>query len=57
MNKIDIREIEILAQLIEAMSDSLEKLETSYNKKNIEKFNENRRILLDFQGKISDILK
>ena len=57
MSKIDNRQVEILAQLIEAMNDSIEKLEISYNKKDIERFNEGKRSLLDFQTKVAGILR
>jgi uncharacterized membrane protein (DUF106 family) len=57
MEKIDKQKLEILAQLIEAMNDALGKLEKSYDKKDIEKFNESKKSLLDFQTKVAGILK
>jgi len=55
--EIDINQVQIVAQLIEAMNDSLKKLEYYYEKKDIENFNKSKKSLLDFQNKIANILK
>lgn len=45
--------IQILAQIIEAMNDSAKKLEEDYNNKDIEKFNKSKKAILEFQQKIN----
>ena len=54
---IDSYDLQILAQLIEALNDSANRLEESYEKKDIEKFNKSKKAFLDFQQKIAEILK
>ena len=53
---MNVEEIQILAQLIEAMDDSLRRLEEYYEKKDIENFNKAKKNILDFQEKIDRIL-
>jgi hypothetical protein len=46
MSEVDISNIQIMAQIIEAMSDSMKKLEHYYEKKDIENFNKSKKALL-----------
>lgn len=54
---MNVEEIQILAQLIEAMNDSERKLEEYYQKRDIENFKKSKKSLLDFQRQIADMLK
>jgi len=54
---IDSDDIQILAQLIEALNDSAIRLEEYYGKRDIENFNKSKKALLDFQKKIAEMLK
>ena len=49
-------DIQFLNQLMLSMLEGEKKLEVFYGKKDTEKFNETKRILLEIQKKISDIL-
>lgn len=57
MKNIDINTAQILAQLIEAMQDSLKKLEEYYGKRDIENFNKSKKAILEFQKQIAQILR
>jgi len=52
----NLANIQILAQLINAMNDSLRKLEEYYNRNDIENFNVSKRAVLEFQEKIDKML-
>jgi len=49
-------DIETLMQIVEAMNDAAKKLEAYYNKRDIEKFNRAKKIILEFQKKIAQEL-
>lgn len=53
----EINELQILAQLIEAMNDAVIRLEEYYNKKDIENFNKSKEIVLGFQAQISGMIE
>jgi hypothetical protein len=52
-----LEELQILAQLIDNIGISIEKLEKAYGKKDAESFNKSKEAILDFKNKISEILK
>jgi len=54
---VDIHNLQILAQLIEAMSEASKKLEYYYENRDIENFNLSKKAVLDFQKKIEEMLK
>lgn len=54
---IDINRLQILAQLVAAMNESLKKFEGYYKEKDIENFNKSKKAMLEFQAKIAEILK
>lgn len=54
---IDESRIQILAQLLEAMDESVQKLEEYYNKKDIENFNKYKKAIAEFQAKINKVLE
>ena len=51
------KKIILVSQLISAMGDVAEKLENSYNEKNLESFKKAREEILSIQNKLSDSLK
>jgi len=53
---IKSEDLQVLAQLIHAMEDSINKLEEYYNKKDLEKFNRAKKAVIDFQQKINRIV-
>ena len=53
---MDVSEIQILAQLIEAMDDGVKRLEEYYDKNDIENFNKSKKAVLEFQAQIARIL-
>lgn len=52
----DIYHLQMIAQLVEAMNDSLAKLEGYYGQKDIENFNKSKKALLAFQQQISEAI-
>jgi hypothetical protein len=56
MPEISIENIQIMAQIAEAMNDSLKKLENYYEKRDIENFNKSKNAILGFQKQIDKIL-
>lgn len=50
-------EILFLNQLVKSLRDASENLERAYEKKDIDKFNKSKKIMLKIQREISDILK
>jgi hypothetical protein len=53
----DLENLQMLAQLIDNMQISSNKLEDAYNKNNAEKFNSAKQDILDVQKKIDNVLK
>lgn len=54
---IELEQLQILAQLVDNMEISSEKLEESYSHNNGEAFTKSVREILDIQKKISGIVK
>jgi len=54
---ISREEIQIIAQLLEALKEAVNQLEYYYMKRDIENFKKSQQAVLDFQKKISEILK
>ena len=50
-------EITLLAQLIDSLDISMKKLEHAYNRQSKQEFEQSKKIILDFQNKISYLLK
>lgn len=50
-------DISFLNQLVTSLEEARLKLEESYNKKDHEKFNKSRKLVLELQKKISEILR
>ena len=50
-------EILFLNQLMNSLAESEQKLEESYKKREYEKFNQTKKIMLRIQGEISKIIK
>lgn len=57
MEENQVQNIQFLAQVIEAMNDTYKKLEEAYENKDIEKFEESKKNILEFQKKISEIAR
>jgi len=51
------KKIELVAQLISAIEDTVKVLETSYNKKDLKDFKKAKSTIIDLQEKISKNLK
>ncbi len=54
---LDLQQIQTLAQLIDNIDVSIEKLEKSYKNNDAEEFQNSKKEILTTQDKISDILK
>lgn len=54
---IDRVKILLMAQIIGAMEDSLDRLEEAYKKKNTENLEKSKRTILEFQEKLNRELK
>ena len=54
---LSLNEIQLMAQLIDSIEKSAVKLESSYNQKNGKEFNSSKNDILNFQKKISEIIK
>ncbi len=50
-------DIPFLNQLIKSLDEAIPKLEKTYKKKEAEKFNETKKVVIDIQQKISEILE
>ena len=50
-------EMQFLNQLVKSLEDAEKNLRTSYEKKDYEKFNQSKKIMLKIQKEISDIIK
>lgn len=53
----DVYQLQILAQIIEAMNECAEKLEKYYEARDIENFNKSKKTLLELQQQASEALK
>ena len=54
--KMNNNELQILAQLISAMEDSVKRLEHYFSQRDIENFNKAKIMVLGFQNQISQII-
>ena len=54
---MELEKIQILAQLISGIENSLLITETSYEKNNSEEFADAKKTIMEFQRKISEIMK
>ncbi|MFH1501302.1 MAG: hypothetical protein ABIE22_05160 [archaeon] len=54
---IDLYKVQLIAQLVEAMHESYLKLEEAHSKKDVEMIKRAREAILDFKGKIDEVLK
>ncbi len=54
---LDLNELQFLAQIVDSMEMTIEDLEKAYENNNGADFQNSKKALLDFQGKISNILK
>ncbi len=52
---IDLKQIQILAQLVDNLEVEIKRLEAAYNKNDSEAYNRSKREILDIQNKISKI--
>ena len=52
-----IEELQILAQLIDSIDSGVERIEHSYGKNDVEEFSKAKEIILNFNKKISEIIK
>jgi hypothetical protein len=50
---IDLKQLQVLASLIDTLEIELKKLETCYGKNDSEGFNRSKKEILDIQNKIS----
>ena len=50
-------DLPFLKQLIDSLEESLAKLEEYFGKKDYENYNKSRRLIIDLQKKISNIIK
>jgi len=50
-------EIQIIAQLLEALKEAVNQMEYYYSKRDIENFKKSQQAVVDFQKKIAEILK
>jgi|TARA_Y100000310_G_scaffold340754_1_gene437627 hypothetical protein len=50
-------DISLLNQMVETLKEAETKLEEFYNKKDHEKFNQSKKLILQIQEKISEVLK
>lgn len=50
-------DISFLNQLVKTLEDSFNKLEKAYNKKDSENFNKLKKIVVQTQGKILEVIK
>lgn len=53
---MNYQDAQMLAQLVRASEDSVNELEEAFNKKNVERFNEAKKQLLNFQKQIAEVL-
>lgn len=53
---MNLDELNLLSQLIEAMDEAVKKLESGFNKRDIESFNKAKKEVLSFQTEISKLL-
>jgi hypothetical protein len=53
----DLRQLQILAQLVDEMEISINQLEADYKNNNAENFNKSKNQILEIQNKISKMLK
>lgn len=54
--KMNNDELQILAQLVSAMEDSVKRLEYYFSQRDIENFNKAKSMVLEFQNQISQII-
>jgi len=54
---LDLNELQFLAQIVDSMEITIEELEKSYKDKDGADFQNSKKAILDFQGKISNILE
>ena len=54
---IDSAHIDLISQIINSMYDATLKLEDSFRNKNAEAFENSKRIILEFQNKLSSELR
>ena len=54
---IDLKQLQILAQLIDDMEISINQLEVDYKDNNAESFNKSKNQILEIQNKISKMIK
>lgn len=50
-------EIQMVAQLLEALSEAVQQMEYYYSKRDIENFKKSQQVILDLQRKIEEVLK
>jgi hypothetical protein len=50
-------EILFLNQLIKSLEEAEKNLEKSYNKQNLDNFNKSKRVMIQIQKEISDMIK
>ena len=50
-------DIPVLSQLVKTLEEMELKLEEAYNKKNVDNFNNSKKLMLKIQKQISEILK
>jgi len=54
---LNLNELQFLAQIVDSMEMTIEDLEKSYKDNNGADFQNSKKALLEFQGKISNILE